>query len=61
MKIQKAEWIMISVCTAAGFIFLLFPMHGNVTAAIMAGIPSGALGGCLACIFRRLLKQHQAS
>lgn len=56
MKIQKFEVVLISACAAAGFVFLLFPTHGNVTAAVVAGIPSGAAGGCLACIFRRLLK-----
>jgi hypothetical protein len=59
MKIQKADLILVGACSVAGFVFVLFPTHGNVTAAIVAGIPSGALGGCLACIFRRLLKQRQ--
>lgn len=59
MKIQKSEAILIGICSIAGFVLLLFPANSNLTEAICVAPPSGALGGCIAALFNRFVKNHQ--
>lgn len=53
MKIEKKDVLLIVACAFSGFILVLIATPDPVT-AIVAGIPSGALGGCAACLLRNL-------
>ncbi|MHC5058079.1 MAG: hypothetical protein ACYTKD_25750 [Planctomycetota bacterium] len=55
MKIERADVLMVSACALAGFLFVSLATPGLIT-GLIAGIPSGAGGGCVACIVKRLLK-----
>jgi hypothetical protein len=55
MKIGKEDVLMVSACALAGFLFVSLATPG-VSTGLIAGIPSGALGGCVACIVKRLVK-----
>ncbi len=55
MKIEKADALMVSACALAGFLFVSLAASSIIT-GLIAGIPSGAGGGCVACIVKRLVK-----
>lgn len=57
MKIDKADVMLMVACALGGIVFMNFVAVGSIWASII-GINSGVGGGCLVCIFRRLLKRH---
>ena len=55
MKIEKKDVLLVVACALGGFILVVIAIPDPFT-AIVAGIPSGALGGCVACIFRHFVR-----
>jgi hypothetical protein len=55
MQIEKIDVVLICGCALAGFVFVLLASGGNVAASLI-GIPSGAGGGTVASIFRRVIR-----
>jgi hypothetical protein len=62
MKIEKRDITIVSLCALGGFLLVLVALASRDIAAgvfvgLVAGVPSGAGGGVLACIFRRCLEK----
>ena len=54
MKIEKKDVLLVVACALGGFILVLIAIPDPFT-AIVAGIPCGALGGCIACVVRQFV------
>jgi hypothetical protein len=62
MKIEKRDISMIAVSALVGFLLVMLAlasrdMATGVFVGLVAGAPSGAGGGVLACMFRRHLEK----
>jgi hypothetical protein len=64
MKIEKRDITLVALCALGGLLLMLvFVMSwssdiaGGVFEGLVVGVPSGAGGGVLACIFRRILEK----
>jgi len=58
MDIQKKDVVVILLCALGGFLLVLSATL-RLFVAITAGTVSGAGGGCVACIFERLLRSFE--
>ena len=58
MKIEKKDVLLVVACALGGFILVLIAIPDPFT-AIVAGIPSGTLGGCIACVVRQFVNTKQ--
>ena len=63
MKIEKRDIPIVALSAFIGFLVVLFALasHNLATAifvGVIAGAPSGACGGVLVCILRRLMKKQ---
>ena len=58
MKIEKKDFMLLFVCALGGFALVWCAIPDPLTAIVM-GIPSGVLGGCVACIFRHFMKSKR--
>ncbi len=63
MKIQKDDVPVILLSALGGFLLVFFSLAGKnlgtaVFVGLVFGVPSGAGGGTLACIFRRYLAKE---
>ena len=56
MRINATEVLLIVGSAIAGVILMLVA-HVPAISSLIAGIPSGAGGGCLACILIRVMKR----
>lgn len=58
MNIQKEDVVVILLCALGGFLLVLSATSLPFV-AITAGTVSGAGGGCMYCIFERLLRSSR--
>jgi hypothetical protein len=57
-KLEKRDIPVIVLCAVGGFFLVLFALAkqdlaAGIFAGLVAGVPSGAGGGVLVCVFRR--------
>ena len=58
MRIEKIDILLIVGCAVAGGIFLLIVSKGALV-SLPVGLASGAAGGAVASIFRRVIKSNR--
>ena len=62
MKIERRDILLIALCAVGGFILVTVAiggrnLAGSIFVGLVAGAPSGAAGGVLACLIRRFLQR----
>ncbi len=55
-EIEERDVLLIALCAIGGFALVICATHSLLLSAI-AGVPSGAGGGVVACLIRRRLRQ----